>query len=74
MYKCMVMSWSSGAKLTRRLASFMLLRRLLAFSLETGTIAASTVRPRFKTCNGQSCTDSSVLPCLRMGNNSMKCA
>ena len=27
-YKCMVMSWSSGAKLTRRLPGFMLLRRL----------------------------------------------
>ena len=49
-YKCMVMSWSSGAKLTRRLPGFMLLRRLEGFSFEGGTMAASTVRPRFKAC------------------------
>ena len=51
MYRCMVMSWSSGAKLTRRFWYFMLLRRLAAFSLEGGAMAASTVRSRFKTCN-----------------------
>ena len=53
-YRCMVMSWSSGAKLTRRLPGFMLLRRLEGFSLEGGTMAASTVRPRFTACKEHS--------------------
>ena len=62
MYRCMVMSWSSGAKLTRRFWYFMLLRRLAAFSLEGGAMAASTVRSRFKTCDFRIVTYAVIAP------------
>ncbi len=50
-YRCMVLSWSSGAKLTRLLASLLPFFCLLVdVCLDTGARSPSTALSRFRIC------------------------